>query len=331
MAYRKLFGFSEEEYRENVHEEDQELIDDFLEQQSHLSKQTLKQYKSSLLIFLRWNFEKNKNKRLMELKPRDGLKFQNHMLNAGLSTSAIKLKRSTVSSFYGYLEVFWSDEYPDIRNIYSKAVPSVGNVKKKEKVPLTIEEIATITKALEQKEEWQKLAYFWFSISSGARREEVRQILKEVAGYAKDKDKEGVDKNYYMSNKVRAKGKGEAGKVRKHYITEEAMVYIRKWVEYRNENYDFDDSEYLFISINENQKHVKQIPAGNFNIWCDEFSEYIDGKKIFPHLLRSTRATLLSNEGKDIRAIQQLLGHADASTTSLYIVGENDEVEDLFN
>src|SRR5690606_4898197 len=110
------------------------------------------------------------------------------LLNAGLSTSIVKLRRSTVSSFYGYVEVFWSDEFPNARNIYSKAVPNVGNVKKKDKNPLTTEEIEKITKALTEKEEWQKLAYFWFSIGSGARREEVRQILKEVSEYERHID-----------------------------------------------------------------------------------------------------------------------------------------------
>lgn len=329
MSYRKVFGFTDEEYRELVHEEDQELVDDFLEQQSHLSDQTLKQYRSSLMIFLKWNHDKNRNKELTELKPRDGLRFQNYLLNKGLGTSAIKLRRSTVSSFYGYLEVFWSDEYPDVRNIYSKAVPSVGSIKKKEKEPLTLNEIAKITGALEEKEEWQKLAYFWFSIGSGARREEVRQVLKEVADYDKFV-KDGEEKNYYLTNKVRAKGKGREGKVRRHYITEEAMEYIQKWVRFREDNYDFDDSEHLFVTVNVSGEKVNQISASTFNVWCNEFSEYIDGKRVHPHLLRTTRATLLSDEGVDIRAIQKLLGHEDASTTSIYIISDNDEIDDIF-
>lgn len=329
MSYRKVFGFTDEEYRELVHEEDQELVDDFLEQQSHLSDQTLKQYRSSLMIFLKWNHDKNRNKELTELKPRDGLRFQNYLLNEGLGTSAIKLRRSTVSSFYGYLEVFWSDEYPDVRNIYSKAVPSVGSVKKKEKEPLTLNEIAKITEALEEREEWQKLAYFWFSIGSGARREEVRQVLREVANYDKFV-KDGDEKNYYLTNKVRAKGKGREGKVRRHYITEEAMEYIQKWVRFRESNYDFDDNEHLFVTVNVSGEKVNQISASTFNVWCNEFSEYIDGKKIHPHLLRTTRATLLSDEGVDIRAIQKLLGHEDASTTSIYIISDNDEIDDIF-
>lgn len=329
MSYRKVFGFTDEEYRELVHEEDQELVDDFLEQQSHLSDQTLKQYRSSLMIFLKWNHDKNRNKELTELKPRDGLRFQNYLLNEGLGTSAIKLRRSTVSSFYGYLEVFWSDEYPDVRNIYSKAVPSVGSVKKKEKEPLTLNEIAKITEALEEREEWQKLAYFWFSIGSGARREEVRQVLREVANYDKFV-KDGDEKNYYLTNKVRAKGKGREGKVRRHYITEEAMEYIQKWVRFRESNYDFDDNEHLFVTVNVSGEKVNQISASTFNVWCNEFSEYVDGKKIHPHLLRTTRATLLSDEGIDIRAIQKLLGHEDASTTSIYIISDNDEIDDIF-
>lgn len=329
MSYRKVFGFTDEEYREFVHEDDQELVDDFLEQQSHLSDQTLKQYRSSLMIFLKWNHDKNRNKELTELKPRDGLRFQNYLLNKGLGTSAIKLRRSTVSSFYGYLEVFWSDEYPDVRNIYSKAVPGVGSIKKKEKEPLTLNEIAKITGALEEKEEWQKLAYFWFSIGSGARREEVRQVLKEVADYDKFV-KDGEEKNYYLTNKVRAKGKGREGKVRRHYITEEAMEYIQKWVRFREDNYDFDDNEHLFVTVNVSGEKVNQISASTFNVWCNEFSEYIDGKRVHPHLLRTTRATLLSDEGVDIRAIQKLLGHEDASTTSIYIISDNDEIDDIF-
>ena len=294
-----------------------------------MSDQTLKQYRSSLMIFLKWNHDKNRNKELTELKPRDGLRFQNYLLNKGLGTSAIKLRRSTVSSFYGYLEVFWSDEYPDVRNIYSKAVPSVGSIKKKEKEPLTLNEIAKITGALEEKEEWQKLAYFWFSIGSGARREEVRQVLKEVADYDKFV-KDGEEKNYYLTNKVRAKGKGREGKVRRHYITEEAMEYIQKWVRFREDNYDFDDNEHLFVTVNVSGEKVNQISASTFNVWCNEFSEYIDGKRVHPHLLRTTRATLLSDEGVDIRAIQKLLGHEDASTTSIYIISDNDEIDDIF-
>ena len=48
------------------------------------------------------------------------MRYQNKLVDIGLSDSAIKFKRSVVSAFYLHIEAFWSDEYPDVRNIFTK-------------------------------------------------------------------------------------------------------------------------------------------------------------------------------------------------------------------
>lgn len=316
----KISEVTEQEWLE-VNDFNRSITEEFLEQQ-HLSPHTLKQYRSSLRIFFRWVKDNCGNKAITDLKPRDALRYQNFLIGRELSSSAVKFKRSSVSSLCGYIELYYGEDYPLFRNIYNKKIPNPAKSLKHEKKPLSVEEYELLVKTLEEREEWQKLAYVWFTYITGCRRGESAQLLKEVANYDK-----APNKNYYVTHSIRAKGKGREGKVRKFQFDDNAMNAIRNWIHYRGE----DDCPYLFVKKTKDGK-VSPLSPGSFNYWCsNDFAEIV-GKRVHPHLFRSSRATnLVVHEKKNIEAAQALLGHNDPNTTKIYVVKDSeDDLDTIF-
>lgn len=324
VELNKIESITEEQWSA-VKEENRKMVNEFLEQSTQLSPQTIKQYTSGLRIYFWWISAFAENKGFHEIRSIDYLKYQNFLVKNGLSSSAIKFKRSAVSSFNNYVETYYSDQFKTFRNYITKAISNPPPVFVNEKEPLTLEEYKTLCDTLEKQEMWQQLAYLKFSFSTGCRRAEARQLLKEVVSYEpKIIQKEDGEIKTYFTHPIRCKGRGVSGKVRKLQFDEDAMISIKKWLEVRGE----DNCIHVFVAKSNGE--YKQVGEGTFNNWANNYFEKIVGRRFHPHLIRETRATtLVVEQGKDIKAAQKLLDHQSSTTTEIYVIrkDENDADE----
>jgi site-specific recombinase XerD len=328
----KSLEISDEQWS-SVNKENQNMVAQFIEQSMQLSPYTLNQYKSCLKIYFYYIKENCNDKSFYEIKSIDYLKYQNWLSKRGLSSSAIKLKRSVVSSFNGYVELYYLDTYPSFRNYVSKKIPSPPPAFVNIKEPLTIDEYENLCKELENKELWQQLAWLRFSFSTGCRRNESRQLLKSVVDVepiikdieVKDKDgnKQIVQSKSFLTHELRCKGRGTTGKLRRLQFDQIAMDAIKRWIEVRGE----DDCPYVFVS--KHGDRINQLAIETANIWCETIFEPIVGRRVHPHIFRESRATSLTVEqGKDIKVAQKLLGHNSSETTEIYVIRKDSDASD---
>jgi len=303
------------------------ITEEFILESTQLSNQTLTQYESGLRIFFNWVRENLDNIPLTEIKGRDYLKYQNWLTRRGVSASGVKFKRAAVSSLNGYIITYYEDKFPMFKNFITKKIANPPKAFVHEKNPMNMEELELLIKVLEEKEEWQQIAYLRFTYISACRREESRQILKEVANYSPViKNRDGREIIYYNTHDCRCKGRGKVGKIRKLQFDQDAMNAIKKWLEVRGE----DDCPYLFVHKTK-AGVTSQVGESTFNGWCNEFGVIV-GRRVHPHSLRESRATnIVVYEGKDIKGAQKLLGHEQSSTTEIYVIRNSDEdIEDVF-
>lgn len=324
-----------DEMWQEVNKFNRNMTEEFLQESVQLSKETLKQYTSALRIFFNWVREHLQNKQLTDIKSRDYLRYQNYLIRYGLSSSATRLKRSAISSLNGYVLLYYEDEFPTFKNFISKKIPAPEQVFVYDKVPLNPEEYEKLTDELRRLEEWQKLAYVEFTYSTGCRRAESIQLLKEIIDYplitkkVKVKNKEtGIEEekeaNYYVTHKIRCKGKGETGKERKLKFKQDVMDSLKKWLEIRGE----DDCSYIFITKYGGK--IKQVTPSTIGDWCNGLFADIIGRRVHPHLFRESRATnLVVHENKDIEAARSLLGHNSTETTKIYVIKDEDDESDV--
>jgi tyrosine recombinase XerC len=284
----------------------------YLEAERHASPLTIRNYSTELRFFREWL--------LAEFKPAPAwtqlelIHFRRHLMHLdkqGKSRASVLLKLSALRSFFRWM----------IRQSLLKKNPMSGLVspKRQRKLPkfLSVTEMGRLLDAPMQLLKTEQLdrcaalrdrAMIETIYSTGLR-------VHELVGLNND----DLDA---LGETLRVRGKGK--KVRLEPIGEPAIRAIR---EYQQVVGNTQRGGPMFIGNPGKRltpRRVQQVLKRYL------ISAGLDAN-ITPHTLRHSFATHLLNAGADLRSVQELLGHANLSTTQIYTHVTTDRLKKVYD
>lgn len=275
---------------------DREIKDflNFLAIERGLARNTVISYKSDLYFFKSFCLEKGFKPLGADGRPAVSAYLQ-HLKREGRSPSTISRRLAALKSLYGFLINEGRIDIDPTENMESP--------KKAQKLPrvLTTGEVDTL------------LAQPRISTTAGLRDKAMLELLyatgmRVTELVSLEKGDINLEEGY-----IRCLGKGSKerivpiGHIAVHYLEAYMLRARAKLMGDKN-------SKHLFL----NRRGEKLTRQGFWKIIKKYTARSKIKKDITPHTLRHSFATHLLENGADLRAVQELLGHADISTTQIY-------------
>ncbi len=269
----------------------QEEIKEYLDYvliEKKLSKNTVLSYESDLKHYK--NFMKNK--KIKDIKKEDISNFIKYLRSINLNEKSINHIIGTIKNFHSYFFLHYK-----VHNV----TENIARLKTNKTLPkvLTIEEVDILLDIdLITPYDYRNKAMLELMYSSGLRISELLNLTLM-----------DIDIN---NNLVKVFGKGSKERIIPigDYATEALSKYID---EYRSYLIKFPTN---ILFLNNHGKNMSR--SGFFKILNSIAEKKGIKKEISPHMLRHSFATHMLEGGADLRSIQELLGHENMSTTSIY-------------
>ncbi|MAM64592.1 MAG: tyrosine recombinase [Candidatus Marinimicrobia bacterium] len=275
-----------------------DIIDSFLitlEKERNFSLHTIKAYKNDLTRFnLFLNQGKSRNK-FKEINRNDIRRFLADEYENEYTSKTVARRLATIKSFFKYLVKVELIEDNVSIHIHSPKVPK----KLPNFVDKNLIDVLMSSPPLDTLIGVRDRAVLELFYSTGVRLSELVNI--NIGDFHIDK------------KLVRVIGKGNKERIIPYGKTAESA--IENYLKMRNLSFKpvFARSP-LFVNSSE-----KRISKRTIQRRMNNYIKLVaDGKSVGPHLLRHTFATHLLNNGADIRAVKDLLGHSSLSSTQIY-------------
>lgn len=270
----------------------------FLKVELNYSELTIKSYQLDLTDF--FGYIESKKINYLSITNHDVRGYLKYLDSCNLKNSTISRRISTLRTFYNYLvdeNIVENNVFHNVRNPkLEKKLPNYLNYNEMEELLESID-IST-TEGLEKR---LLIEMFY---STGCRVSEMINVK--------------ISDIDFTNKTIRIMGKGS--KERIVYFGDYASKYLDNYLsKVKCDKYLFTNKKGEKLTINEVEQIVKDI------------MKHISIKThVTPHTLRHTFATHLLNNGADIKTVQELLGHANLSTTGIYTHVSSDRLKDIY-
>lgn len=270
----------------------------FLKKELNYSDYTIKNYQLDLTDFFKYVDKSNIDFLSIEnIHVRGYLKYLD---TCNLKNSTISRRISALRTFYNYLL--------EKGFVKSNIFLNVKNPKLEKKLPnyLNYTEIEELLASIDTRtdEGLERRLLIEMFYSTGCRVGEMVNVkISDIDFYNKT---------------IKVMGKGS--KERIVYYGDYASKYLEDYLKNK------DRKEYLFTN-----KRGEKLTIEEVEYIVRDIMKHISIKThVTPHTLRHTFATHLLNNGADIRTVQELLGHANLSTTGIYTHVSSDRLKDVY-
>lgn len=264
------------------------LFLDYLRGEKWASKHTLMNYSRDLARLQRFCVQSGRDWRL--LQNTDIRLYVALRHKSGISAKSIQRELAAIRSFFRFLQKKQLIEQNPAQGVQA---PKVA---KKLPKTLDVDQVAGMLNAEPDSIlEVRDLAMFELFYSSGLRLSEL--VMLDNADLS-------------LSEGLLRIRHGKGGKQRQVPVGAKAINAIQQWRACRPDC----ESSALFVSLQGNRLGSRSVQL-RLEKWCRKHGL---AERIHPHMLRHSFASHLLESSQDIRAVQELLGHSDVSTTQIY-------------
>lgn len=263
--------------------------------EKNLSDNTINSYQNDIRNFLSYCSQSNITD-LNDVKSSDLSKYFELQRSAGKDSSTSARYMSSLKGFFGYLQ--------DNNYIEVNPTEKLLSVKKSRKLPavLSIQEIELILNSPDTNDltGLRDKAILELFYSSGLRVSELINLK--------------INDLFFNDEVIRVFGKGS--KERIVPIGSSAIKWVNEYLIKARPSLEKKSKSQNFVFLNKRGSKLSRMWI--WKIVSKYSSDAGIKKEIHPHTFRHSFATHLLEGGADLRAVQEMLGHADISTTQIY-------------